>query len=236
MFRSKYLIASAILASAVSTAAFGAVANILPTDSFTAIPNANGTNVFIYSGYYYSFETTESFLKYDLSSLAAPQGQQLVINSVTMTANYSASTFGDPFTQSLYPVVDDSWTGGAIAWASRPTAGATAVASDTRPAAWSNVTMFNSTAGFVSLVQQEADGDGTLSVMFKAIDLGTPPTPETVGGANQHAEYYPFSSGATAPRLDIDYSYAPVPEPASFGLIGTSLMFMLTRRRSRSEV
>lgn len=232
MFRSKYLIASAVLASAVSTAAYGAVANILPSDSFTAIPNSSGTNVFIYSGYYYSFETTESFLKYDLSSLAAPQGQQLVINSVTMTANYSASTFGDPFTQSLYPVVDDSWTGGAIAWASRPTSGATAVASDTRPAAWSNVTMFNSTAGFVSLVQQEVDGDGTLSMMFKAIDLG--PT-SNGGNADQHAEYYPAGdSSGRAPRLDVDYTF--VPEPASFGLIGTSLMFMLARRRSRSGV
>ena len=232
MFSSKLLIASAVLASAVSTAAFGAVANILPSDSFTAIPNSNGVAVFIYSGYYYSFETTESFLKYDLSSLQAPLGQQLVINSVTMTANYSASANGDPFTQSLYPVANDSWTGGAIAWASRPTAGATAVASDTRPAAWNNVTMFNSTASFTSLVQQEADGDGTLSLMFKAIDLGTPPTAGS--GGDQHAEYYPAGdSSGRAPRLDIDYSFVAIPEPATAGLLGAGLMLTLGSRRRR---
>lgn len=233
MFSSKFMIASAILASAVSTASFGAVANILPTDSYTAIPNTSGTNVHLYSGYYYSFESTESFLKYDLSSLDAPPGQQLVINSVAMTANYSAAAFGDAFTQSLYPVADDSWTGGSVAWASRPAAGATAVASDTRPAAWSVGTMFNSTTDLVDLVEQEVAGDGTLSLMFKAIDLAPRADGDTGYSDDQHAEYY-ASPNTTAPRLDIDYSFVAVPEPTVFGLLGTSLMFILNRRRARS--
>lgn len=227
MFSSKLLIASAVLAVSLAPLSQAAVISIPASEGVTIIPNSNGVNLdFFYSGYYYSYETTETFLRFDLSALAASPGQQLVINSAAIAVN-SGSFFGSAFTEDLYTVSNDTWTRPAATWANRPASGSTIISSQTTFPSWGYGTFFNSTTDLVNYVSQEAQGDGDASVMFKASGLGA--VPANPGGSDQHAEYY----GNALTTLEINYDFVPVPEPASAGLLGAGLMLALGSRRRR---
>jgi hypothetical protein len=169
----------------------------------------NTTKDFYYVGYYWSDVPTQTFWQYNLSSLTAPGGYKVQVDSVVITSTTTAPLIGAPFTQYLYAVSNDGWTTDTLTWANKPAAGAELSSAETLPS-WGAGSLFGSTSGFVAFVQQQADGDGVVSLMVEATGL---PFVGPVGNSQQHKEYYGIQSSYPnyGPVLNVSYSIVKDP-------------------------
>jgi hypothetical protein len=145
---------------------------------------------------------SQTYLQFDLSSLTAPAGYKLQINSAKLSTPGAASFWEggpNPFSLYLYPVSDDSWTNASISWSTKPAIG-TVIGSGLTPDSWAAGDLINSSAVFAAFVQQQLDGDLKASVMLEPTGL-VQIMPDPDGRmSTPHAEYYPNLT------LILDYS------------------------------
>lgn len=150
---------------------------------------------------------TQTFLKYDLSSITIPAGQTIVVTSANIaTSVNSGNLWGDPFTQYVYGVSNDNWNTAGVNWDNKPVAGVS-LDSGITPGPWAAAVLFES-ASLTAFVQQEVSGDKIVSVMVDG--NGAP----YVDGRDPCKWYYGTGSLAASPILNIVYHLELLGPPA----------------------
>lgn len=213
---------SMILVLAMCVALFAGQSMALTTDielsDWTQASNIGAGDTFgtnqLFSGYYYSTtQIVDGYMKFDLSSLAGA-----VVNSVSLSFWSTTIEIGAPFSDNLYTVADDSWTRATLTNANKPAYG-----SVLETYAWaSSAQQVLNSAALAAYVQQEANGDGIMSLGMNAADA------VFVSSLDPRHTYYCTSTpGAwTTPVLSVDY----VPEPATMCLLALGGLFLRKRR------
>ena len=172
-----------------------------------------------YSGYYYTdVDTVNNYLKFDVSSLNVPG---LVVQSAKLTI-WTGGQYGPTFSENVYAVASDSWTKTSVTNANKPAFGSL-LTTVGWPGDWASFVI--TPASLAAYVQQEATGDGIVSLGMKAAAdcvMQTNMTPRHV--------WYMGTDPTTWYATTLDVTY--IPEPATMTMLGLGALAMLRRRRA----
>jgi hypothetical protein len=166
-------------------------------------PDKNwSANTYIYTSNLYC--PSEVWLKFDLSSLAPPEGHGLQVNSVSLLSHGPNAGDCGTYQDAAWFCADDTWNQGAITWNNRPTVlGAQLVA----PWDYSTTAGMEATGvNLAVLVQQEAIGDNFLSMKVDRFVGGAGYVDNTAGHY-----YYDNDYSAYGFQIVVDYTFVPGP-------------------------
>lgn len=241
----RFTLLGALVAGSLSAATLTLSSQTDVIDSFIRSDNTasnTNSNVLLVGELASGAGNLRSLLAFNLSS---PDLIGATINSVTLTlrANDIDSGSAGGTMQVNLNLLDSAFTETGATWVSSGTGAWTAggpystllssTSGEVKAAVGTTFT-FGSTTDFVNAVLSSVSGTGVLNLMLKLDDETTTSRnifrftssePTTTGGV----------TSAFAPLLTIDYTAAPVPEPATAALLGGLAVLGLAavRRRSR---
>lgn len=199
----------------VAGQAMATTVDLAATDMVTWVPD-NGwrfvTPAIQKTGSYYG--GCRNYSKFDLSSIAAPAGYTLQIDSVTFKV-YAAgmSSHANPFVDSVIAVTDNSWTGATISGTNAALGSVLGTMPTYASYSWNTV----SNAALASFVQTQANSvDKKVSFALGTLVLD--------GSLDEH-DWYTYHT------LTVDYSFVAIPEPATLTILAAGLVGLFRSRK-----
>lgn len=170
-------------------------------------------------------------IRFDTSTISVPVGFTINVTGVTLnTLNRNAAGGGSNLTIQVYDYgfefgeTTATWNNPA-GNAADSTAGGTEgtfLTSSSVSTGANDTNSFDSSAAFISVVENAIGGDNTVNLLLKR---------SSVADTNSFTRFLSLRSGDPGFELVVDYDLIAVPEPATALLGGLGVLLLLRRRR-----